>query len=261
MMKKLQVEDAKDFGRWASLIKLTDKEGPMRLIIAIAFCIAAPVSAEQRNYRVTIAGFYAGVISLAANTNSTRYSVAAKVQSGGIANLFGSTSYDGKAEGRVSDGRLRPRSYEGQITSGDSSSYVSLTYSNGVPAIKAYSPALPPEAFTIDPKTQRGTLDMLSAAYWVFRDTPQSRLCNTTYYGFDGRRRTAISLEPAKLARSGTYICNGTYTRVAGFSDKALRRGQVFPVTLEYTEKDGLYSLQTLTSKTVFGTARVELVP
>ncbi|MEO0342221.1 MAG: DUF3108 domain-containing protein [Pseudomonadota bacterium] len=228
----------------------------MRLLLTLLILFSTPALADQQNFRVKIAGFNAGILSIADTSNTKRYKVAAKIESRGIAAFFGSTAYSGSAEGRILNGRLFPTRYDGRIQSGETSTIVTLAYRQGVPRVERYQPTPPATAFTIPFETQRGTVDILTSAYWVFRERPLSELCDTTYFGFDGRRRTAISLRPA-VASGDMVTCEGTYTRVAGFSDRALRRGQVFPLTLRYRAIDAKYQLQEIKAQTVFGSAKV----
>ena len=230
----------------------------MRLFFIFVLCAAGPIFAEQRNYKVSIGGFHAGILSISDSTNARSYKVAARVAYAGIAAFFGKTLYEGTTVGRIRAGRLIPTRYEGFTSTGDRSRTVTQVYRNGTPQVILYDPSPPPEAFTIDPFTQRGTVDILSSAYWVFRQRPLSELCDVTYYGFDGLRRTEIKLE-APTKRNGKVICEARYTRVAGFSERALKRGQVFPLTLTYVESEGGYVLEQIQARTVFGRARVTL--
>ncbi|MEM9715068.1 MAG: hypothetical protein AAF826_00990 [Pseudomonadota bacterium] len=124
----------------------------------------------------------------------------------GIATLFGKTTYEGRAEGRIVLGHLFPSRF----------------------------------------------------AYRVARKRSLDQLCDLSYIGFDGLRRTRVDIGPAQPTE--TWItCDATYTRVAGFSERALRRGQVFPMNLVYSEEPDGFVLTTLTARTVFGSAKLTL--
>ncbi|MEM9210229.1 MAG: DUF3108 domain-containing protein [Pseudomonadota bacterium] len=226
------------------------------LLLCGVISLGTAIQADQVNYKVRIGGFYAGILSVADAETRSRYSVSARVESAGIAAFFGKTIYEGNASGRISKGRLFPSKYRGFIKSGDISSTVGLSYRNGVPRIVAYDPSPPPEVFDFNFSSQRGTVDMLSSAYWVFRERPLGELCDFTIEGFDGRRSTQIQLNIDKSSED-VVTCTGAYTRIAGFSERALKRGRVFPLTIKYVKSERGYILDTLTAKTVFGNARV----
>jgi len=231
----------------------------MRYLFMAFLALASPALADQKNYRLIVAGFNAGVLAISDNSNRSRYNVAAKVKSRGMAAFFGRTTYAGEASGRIRNGRLLPSRYWGTVTSGSASSTVGLNYRNGVPTVTQFDPKPPPEYFTLDFSSQRGTVDILSSAYWVFRERPRDELCGLTYYGFDGIRRTEISLkDPYEL--KGRLVCEGTYKRIAGFTERAMRRGTVFPIKLTYTPGPNGFILEEIAAKTVFGNAKAQRI-
>ncbi|MEO1563979.1 MAG: DUF3108 domain-containing protein [Pseudomonadota bacterium] len=230
----------------------------MRVLICFLLLGIAPAFADQKDYVVTVSGFNAGVLSVSDSSDTRNYRVAARVVSRGLAAFFGRTVYEGSADGRIRNGRLLPSRYSGQITSGDRFSRVALAYRNNTPRIVDYTPSPPAEVFVINPATQRGTVDILTSAYWVFRERPAAELCDLSYNGFDGIRRTQVTLGPP-LKKGEKIVCEGVYSRVAGFSERALRRGSDFPLTLTYIPGPKGYILEEISAKTVFGSARVRL--
>ncbi|MCC6007542.1 MAG: DUF3108 domain-containing protein, partial [Rhodobacteraceae bacterium] len=132
-----------------------------------------------------------------------------------------------------------------------------MEFRSGVPQLKEYSPPRTPRPGDVDPRTQRGTIDPMTAFYKVLRDVPRENLCNLDFFMFDGARRSQIVLsEPRPNARG--IDCTGEYVRVAGFSETEMADRVRFPFTLTYVENGaGTWRLEEIRAMSTFGPARL----
>lgn len=209
-------------------------------VFVAALAGAAPALAETSSsgtFDLSIRGFTAGVLQFSGTSTDSGYSVTGKLESTGIAAMIRKIRYDAAASGRLSSGRWSPARYDEQADTGKRQSQSRMEYSGGVPTemIKDSREGRPNY---VDPATQGGTVDPLTALYATLRDVPADQACDLKLVMFDGARRSQITLSPAE-ADGDTITCAGEYRRLAGFSDKEMAEKQRFPFRLTYGAAGG----------------------
>lgn len=206
-----------------------------------------------------VAGLKAGTIRLTgsdpAQGQDGPYALHGRLTPTSIMRRFHDVGFDGRVAGAVSGGTFVPHNYSGRSHSETKHSDVQLTFQDSQPQVVRYAPERAPRPYDINPNTQNGTLDPLTAAHMLLRDQRGADLCDRTLDLFDGRRLSRLQVEPA--AHNGTEaVCAGRYTRVAGFSPEDMQEQVNFPFTLVYTKGDAdLYTLSFFKTDTTFGPA------
>lgn len=226
--------------------------------LAALIILSAPAQGQQANhtFNLYIAGVKAGSIQIKAHTAGNAYSLAGAVQPGSLLRRLRDVGYSGSAAGSVRGKNHQPKRYQGETRTGSRVSNVKMRYSNGRPIVDSYLPKREKRAYDIDPAKQTGTVDLLTAAHIVFQDQNVTTLCNRTIPMFDGRRRSKLTLSKPKL-KDNNASCNGTYTRLAGFSAEDMKERVNFPFSLVYNRLDDqTYRLHSFSSKTTFGSAK-----
>ena len=229
--------------------------GALWAVMVVGILMATPIPAqaadsaetEARTVRFdfSLRGFRAGVLTFSGAVQAGRYHVTGELRSSGLVRLVRNVSYRAESQGTVTSGRFTPALYIETADTGKRQSKATMAYRDGVPQVKSYVPARAPRPGDVDPATQGGTLDPLTALYAVLRDVPRDQVCRFDRFMFDGRRRSSLRLYPptqpkgsAPPAKGTTgadnVICIGEYRRLEGFSDKEMAQKQSFVFQLTY---------------------------
>lgn len=234
----------------------------MRLI-CLAFALSTTAFTAQadpsiQRFSLYVSGIKAGSVQTVISTSGTAFSVSGQLSPTRFLRSIRNVGYTGQSAGTVKDGVFSPKRYSGQTQTGSRNSQVQMRFQNGRPSVDSYTPVRETRPYDITPSKQTGTIDPLTAAAQVFQDQTASTLCNTTLHMFDGRRRSKLTLSAPK--REGpTATCQGTYTRVAGFSPNDMKERVNFPFSLVYTRTDAdTYRLTSFSTKTTFGSLRAK---
>ncbi|MDT8856937.1 DUF3108 domain-containing protein [Paracoccaceae bacterium Fryx2] len=209
------------------------------LVLGLGLCVGlAPAVAmaqtDQAAFDLVIKGIRAGTLNFTGTQDGGRYSVAGKLQSGGLVAMLRKVRYDAKATGSVVRGRYVPASYTEIADTGKRRSEAVMAYRAGVPQVKTYNPPRDPRPGDVSPATQGGTVDPLTALYATLRDVDAGQECKVDLQLFDGRRRTQVRLNSPQ-AQGEAVVCNGEYRRLQGFSaeDMAEKSRFAFRVTFQ----------------------------
>lgn len=225
---------------------------PNRIPAICTALVLAPAlaQAETHSFSLYAAGIKVGTIQINAQISADDYQLKSTARPIGLFESMSKFHYQGTTKGRITNNRLTPLQYMETTNVDDRRSEVTIQYQAGRPKILKYTSNV---EGGIGPEDQQGALDLLTAAYILFRDSPPDQLCNQTIRMYDGKRATRLDI--AKPKGAGPTICTGVYRRVAGFSEKSMRKGSNFPFTLTYTKlQNGQYRLQEFTAKTTVGT-------
>ncbi|WP_126979320.1 DUF3108 domain-containing protein [Frigidibacter oleivorans] len=223
-----------------------------------ALPLALPLAAqEQRDsavYDLQLRGITAGTLTIDGRTAGGRYQATGRLQSSGLLAMLRKIRYDAEVRGQVAGGRLVPSRYVEAADTGRRQSNAVMDYVRGVPQVKEYQPPRKPDDKALDPATQAGTVDPMTAAFAVLRDVPADQACNRSLALFDGQRRTAVSLATPKAAPGGGVTCAGEYRRVAGFSADDMAEKTRFPFTLHLAPAgEGMLRVTQVTMDTIYG--------
>lgn len=208
--------------------------------MAAALALGAPARAEEAVvFDLSIRGIEAAVLSFSGTADGNRYSVAGQLQSAGLVGMLKSMKYEGSSQGSVRGGKFTPSQYVEKADTGRRKSVGEMRYSRGVPQIKSYDPPREAGEVGIDPATQGGTVDPLTAMFAVLRDTPEGQECNLALTLFDGERRSQVKLGAPEAAKDSALTCPGEYRRLEGFSAEDMAEKTRFPFTLTLSAPEG----------------------
>ena len=223
--------------------------------------IATPVLSNQRDeavFDLSLRGITVGTLSYSGAIENGRYAVAGVLKTGGLVALLKKVRYDARAKGAYKSGRFTPTRYEEDADTGKRQSQSVMEYRGGVPQVKKYNPPKPPRKNDIDPATQGGTVDPLTALYAALRDVPESKVCNLKLTMFDGRRRSQVTLGKPKPGNPGGVSCAGEYRRLDGFSAKEMAEKSRFPFVLTYEPTEGgNLRASEISMDTIYGKGRL----
>jgi hypothetical protein len=230
-----------------------------RLVVAMAAAavLGGPARADAPVvFDLTIRGIEAAVLSFSGSVDGNRYAVAGRLQSAGLVGLLKSMRYEGSSRGSVRGGRFTPQQYVERADTGRRKSVGEMRYDRGVPQIKSYDPPRELGEARLDPATQGGTVDPLTAMFAVLRDAPQGQECNLSLTMFDGERRSQVQLGAPVPGKEGALTCPGEYRRLEGFSEKDMAEKTRFPFTLTLSPpEDGLRQTTEVRMDTLYGRA------
>jgi hypothetical protein len=209
-------------------------------------------------FDLSIRGIRAGTLSFSGQATDGRYTVSGRLESTGLVGLVRQVAYDGTAEGSLLQGRFTPARYREQADTGKRQSEAVMEYRRGVPQVKVYNPPREPGSDGIDPATQGGTVDPLTALFATLRDVAPGEECNRTLMMFDGKRRSQLVLGAPSAIKGGT-ACPGEYRRLAGFSADDMAEKTRFPFLVRLgPAKSGLMQVEEVTMESIYGNARLK---
>lgn len=226
-------------------------------VAVLPFAAGAEPVRDSARFDLVMLGLTAGTLVFDGSEEDGRYSVTGRLASGGLLTMIRKVSYDATAEGRVSAASYSPNRYVEKADTGRRQSQAEIVWQGGVPELRAYSPPRTPRKTDVDPATQTGSVDPLTALYATLRDASPGAECDRALAMFDGRRASRLTLgKPEPMGNRVT--CPGEYRRVAGFSQKDMEEKTRFPFTLTYAPaQDGRMQVVEVSMETLYGRARL----
>ena len=232
-----------------------------RLALAVLAAVLAASSSHADDpvvFDLSIRGVRAGTLSFSGEATAGRYAVSGRLESAGLVGLVRQVRYDGQAEGSLRQGRFTPARYSEQADTGKRQSESVMQYRRGIPQVKVYNPPRDLGSDGIDPATQGGTVDPLTALFATLRDVAPGTECNQTLTMFDGKRRSQLVLGAPSPVEGG-IACPGEYRRLAGFSADDMAEKTRFPFTLRLVPgTSGLMQVDEVTMESIYGNARLK---
>lgn len=226
--------------------------GPF-LALALGVTAAQADQTDSAVFDLTLKGIYAGTLSVSGALNGDSYAAVGVLKSGGLVALVKKVRYDARSQGSYADGRFTPSRYEEDADTGSRQSQSVMEYSGGVPQVKKYNPPRKKKDKGVDPATQGGTVDPLTALYAALRDVPEDQACDLAVYMFDGKRRSQVVLGDPQPNGDGVS-CPGEYRRLEGFSKKEMKEKSRFPFTMHLEPTgDGMMRVMEVSMDTLYG--------
>lgn len=231
-------------------------------LICGLFILATPVmaSAQERQtatFDIYLRGLKAAQLAFNAIEDGGRYSAAARMQSSGVMGWIRTITYEAKAQGTHGGGTLTPQLYHEERNTDGRIRTARMEYRAGVPQGRILTPPRPPRADDVDPATQGGTWDVMTAIYAVFRDKTRDQVCRLDEVLYDGRRVARLRLGSAEVDGQ-TIACDAEYLRVAGFSADDMAERTSFPFRLTYEQNgNGQWHVTHVTMETAYGSGRM----
>lgn len=212
----------------------------------------AATGAETRVYDITVAGLPLGAVTLAAEQTGDSYVAQSRITPNGLVAAFTSYSFDGRASGRIVDGKVEPKRFVADSSSPRAKRRTEVEW-NGPRPVKVS--VVPPRKFQPDPERVYGALDPVSAGFALLRDKAPGEVCNAEVEVFDGSRRSKLTVgKPAAV--EGGLVCRGTYARIEGEAHSISETQASYPFTLTFVPAaGGQVTLDRIETQTRFGTA------
>lgn len=188
-----------------------------------AMLIAAGAAAQDTQVRfdVEFAGIAAGVIEVEVARDGPRYDATARGRPADWLDRLYSARLTAEGTGAAAPAPA-PERFATDLRFGDDAQRVEVLWGeDGAPGRVEAEPAFRPKPWQIDPRAQAGTADPLSVAVRLLEGRAPEALCDEAAEVFDGRRRSRVSLGPARPWKGG-WRCLGDWRRVAGYSPEAM---------------------------------------
>ncbi len=229
--------------------------GMVALILTLTPVAGLAQDRDSETFVIYFRGIKGAKLDFSAIEQNGRYSAASLVRSSGVVGAFRTITYEAKSQGRArSNGRYTPSLYVETRNNRGAIRTARMPYRNGIPQGRELDPPRPPRPNALDPTTQGGTWDVMTAIFAVFRDKPVAQVCDVNQYLFDGRRRMRLSMQ-ATQSSADKITCSATYERIAGYSNSELEDGTRFPFTMTYEPNgNGEWHVTRVDMSTIYGT-------
>ena len=109
-----------------------------------------------------------------------------------------------------------------------------------------------PKPHWAKPKSQKGTVDPMTAIHLIMGNRIEKKLCKQKFNLFDGARRIDIILSKIDIQKNSAQ-CRGDYIRQDGYTAEEMKEGKVFPFTINYIKRDNVYAVESLKIKALRG--------
>lgn len=200
----------------------------MRILpVVLLALLATPAPAADQSsmrYEVRLLGIKAGMIEIAANVTESAYAARTQFRTAGVVGALKRVHADVSVQGRVAGDTLQPRTYAEAIDDGSRVTNVKVQFAPGNPRlISGDTGSSAPPA---DTSKLGNAIDPLTLLYIALRDQPRDEVCRFEADVFDGHRHARITLK-GRQPNGNTITCNGSYRRVAGYSDNEREKRNV----------------------------------
>ena len=212
---------------------------------------SAAAEVSRHKYNVYVSGLKVGEFDYAVNEKGSGYSLRALMRSTGIVGAVAKYRYEGKSMGRKKQGRLFPQKYSENSDTGKRKSNKEMVYKNGLPRLIQSEER---KEYWLKPKTQKNTIDPLSAIYGLLSDQSLSNPCKQSMTVYDGARRYTIKLISSQIERD-EMSCKGIFTRLGGYSEKEMSKGTKFPFELQFSKQGDIFRVDRFVMSTLLGRA------
>ena len=212
-------------------------------VYAILIC-ANTLSAktEQYSFDVFLWGLKVGELVYSIKKESNQYDISGILRSKGFARVVTKYKFVAQTQGRLSKSKYYPSSYSEKSDTGRRKEEKSIVYHKMIPKITS---AKAPKPHWAQPKSQKGTVDPMTAIHLVMGDRIEKALCTQKINLFDGARRIEIILSKINIQKNSAQ-CHGDYIRQDGYTDEEMKEGRIFPFTINYIKRNEIYAVESL---------------
>lgn len=203
-------------------------------------------------------GFKVGELRLAYSLDGAAYSGNGVFRTTGLAGALKRVRFTIAGRGRIAKGDFLPQRYRGHIDTGRRQSKTVLSFAKGQPQVEetASQPAVPIAASTLT-----GASDPFTMMLRAIRDKPGAKSGDSPHtnspcdFGgtlFDGTRLARIDITK-EIHHPNTVTCDGTYTRVGGYTVDELDEMSVSPLSVTFRPDDGMWRAERVRGTTRSG--------
>ena len=204
---------------------------------------------ERYSFDVSLWGIKVGELVYSIKQTSDDYDISGVLRSKGFARVVTKYKFEGQTQGKISNSKYYPSSYSEKSDTGRRKEQKSIIYHKMVPKIIS---AKDPKPHWAKPKSQKGTVDPMTAIHIIMEDRIEKKLCKQKFNLFDGARRIEIILSKTYIQKNSAQ-CSGDYIRQEGYKAEEMKEGQVFPFTINYIKRDKIYAVESLEIKALRG--------
>ena len=204
---------------------------------------------ERYSFNVFLWGIKVGELVYSIKQTSNGYDISGVLRSKGFARVVTKYKFEAQTQGKVSKLKYYPSFYSENSDTGRRKEQKSIIYQNMIPKLTS---AKTPKPHWAKPKSQKGTVDPMTAIHLIMGDRIEETLCKQKFNLFDGARRIEIVLSEISIQTSSAQ-CRGKYIRQDGYTDEEMKEGKVFPFTINYIKRDKIYAVESLTIKALRG--------
>ena len=219
-------------------------------VYAILIC-ANTLSAKTKQYSfdVFLWGLKVGELVYSIKKESNQYDISGILRYKGFARVVTKYKFVAQTQGRLSKSKYYPSSYSEKSDTGRRKEEKSIVYHKMIPKITS---AKAPKPHWAQPKSQKGTVDPMTAIHLVMGDRTEKALCTQKINLFDGARRIEIILSKINIQKDSAQ-CRGDYIRQDGYTDEEMKEGKIFPFTINYIKRNEIYAVESLEIKALRG--------
>ena len=204
---------------------------------------------ERYSFDVSLWGVKVGELVYSIKQTSDDYDISGVLRSKGFARVITKYKFEAQAQGKVSNSKYYPTSYSEKSDTGRRKEQKSIIYQKMIPKLTS---AKAPKPHWAKPKSQKGTVDPMTAIHLIMGDRIEKKLCKQKFNLFDGARRIEITLSKIDIQKNSAQ-CRGDYIRQDGYTAEEMKEGKVFPFTINYIKRDNVYAVESLTIKALRG--------
>ncbi len=215
--------------------------------------ISSSISANEARYIVSLRDIDIGELYMDIEFAENKYESALRFNTIGFAqSLFNSTiEANAKGEG-LSFEKLTPTQFERIINDDGKKSRIWFNFSEEVIENLNSEPSRPA---SIDPKSQKGAIDPLTALTYLLRPISEENVCAFRVRLFDGYNSQILTVSEATKRRDGRLQCGGSIQFQHGYIPEQINAldNIIFTILYRPDRTEGAYIVDRLRGKSPYG--------
>ena len=154
---------------------------------------------ERYSFDVFLWGLKVGELVYSIKQTSDDYDISGILRSRGFARIVTQYKFEAQTQGKVSNSKYYPSSYSEKSDTGRRKEQKSIVYNKMIPKITS---AKDPKSHWAKPKSQKGTIDPMTAIHLIMGNRIEKKLCKQKFNLFDGARRIEIILSKIDIQKN-----------------------------------------------------------
>ena len=171
---------------------------------------------ERYSFDVFLWGIKVGELVYSVKKTSDEYDISGVLRSKGFARVVTKYKFEAQTKGKVSNSKYYPTAYSEKSDTGRRKEQKSIIYQEMIPKLTS---AKAPKPHWAKPKSQKGTVDPMTAIHLIMGDRIEKTLCKQKFNLFDGARRIEIILSKINIEKNSAQ-CRGEYIRQDGYTEE-----------------------------------------
>jgi hypothetical protein len=201
---------------WAAMRPLFTRIAALLMFVSLG----SATNADQVTFVLRLAGIKLGTLTYADNDGAPSYAAGMKFQTGGLAGLISSVTFDAQSQGRkTAAGDLLPAKYREESLRDGEREVTEIVWRGKTPEITVETPAQPDR---LDPRQAVGSVDLMTGMHFLLRAIPPEDACNLDMTTYDGKRLMRLRLGAPTWDRSGQVTCTGGFSRLKGVAPQGM---------------------------------------